>query len=98
MTRFDSRLITPPREEEEVYPYRRAWRSIALEGIILFGVITALYAATNFFSLQIPSSFNRQINIILALLPALLWLIFSWIPERFVPQPRQPVPSATRQS
>lgn len=87
MTAYETRFITPPREEEEIYPYRRVWPSIILEAGVLFGLGGALYLALRF--VEIPPRFYRPIGLALALLPFALWLIFSWWRERAVPQPRQ---------
>lgn len=82
------RLLTPPREKEEIYPYRRVWRSIAIEGGILMSVAVTLFVAIAILGIQIPQSLHQIFALALALLPAILWLTFSWLPERNVPQPR----------
>jgi len=87
--RFDSRLLTPPQEKEEVYPYRRVWRSIAFEHIILVLITITLYILVAFIGIQLPRQLYQLANVVLALLPALFWLIFSWSAERAVPQPRE---------
>jgi hypothetical protein len=88
LTSFDSRLLTPPREEEEIYPYRRVWRSIILEAGGVFAAAAGLFVLVNFIGLPVPDLFRRPLNILLALLPALLWFLFSYLPERAVLQPR----------
>lgn len=82
------RLLTPPREKEEIYPYRRVWRSIAIEGGILMSVAVILFVAIAILGIQVPQSLHQIFALVLALLPAILWLAFSWLPERNVPQPR----------
>lgn len=89
MATYNARLLTPPPEEEEIYPYRRAWRSIILEHAVIFGGAALLFVAVNFLRLTIPGQIAGTLNLLLALLPTLLWLIFSWWPERSVPQPRE---------
>jgi RsiW-degrading membrane proteinase PrsW (M82 family) len=86
LARYDTRLITPPSEEEEIYPYRRVWLSIALESGIFFAVAIGLYVLTRFVTL--PSQLYRPLNLAMTMLPVALWVIFSWWRERFVPQPR----------
>jgi len=81
-------LLTPPREKEEIYPYRRVWRSIAIEGGILMSVAVILFVAIAILGIQIPQSLHQIFVLVLALLPAILWLVFSLLPERNVPQPR----------
>lgn len=90
MTRYSSgQLLTPPREEEEVYPYRRVWPSLFQElgGVLL--VTMVLYVAGAFLGIRIPELVRQPLNIILAVLPGILWMLFSRIRERSVPQPRQ---------
>ncbi|MBZ0283301.1 MAG: PrsW family intramembrane metalloprotease [Anaerolineae bacterium] len=88
MAIFNPRLLTPPREKEEIYPYRRVWRSITIEGGILMGIAVGLYIAIEILGINIPSSLYRIVALLIALLPAILWLLFSWWQEYSVPQPR----------
>lgn len=83
---IDSRLITPPSEEEEVYPYRRVWFSIIIENGVLFGATLIVYLLSRFVTL--PESLYQPFGIVFALLPAGLWLGFSYLRERRVEQPR----------
>ncbi|RMG84363.1 MAG: PrsW family intramembrane metalloprotease [Chloroflexi bacterium] len=78
-----------PRPEEEVYPYRRVWRSITIENSILVVVVLALIFIPSFLGIQIPKSFQQPINVVLSLLPAILWMIFSRLQERRAIQPRK---------
>lgn len=87
MARYNTRLITPPSEEEEIYPYRRVWPSITIEAGGMFVFAVALYVVTRFVTL--PVQLHRPLNVAMTLLPAGLWLLFSWLRERSVPQPRQ---------
>lgn len=86
MSTYGSRLITPPKEEEEIYPYRRAWNSIVIESALLFAITLGVFLATRF--IDVPQRFLQPAGAALALAPLGLWLAFSWWPERFVPQPR----------
>jgi RsiW-degrading membrane proteinase PrsW (M82 family) len=79
----------PPREEEEIYPYRRAWRSMATESIFMLAIAVVLFVLFNILSVQLPTSLRTPVNVGLVLLPVGLWLAFSWWPERFVLQPRR---------
>ncbi len=87
LTTYDSRLITPPSEEEEVYPYRRVWPSIVLEVGIFFVVTGILFITVRL--VRLPDNLLSILNLGLAVLPLGLWLIFSWWRERFVLEPRQ---------
>ncbi len=88
MTRLDSRLIAPP-EKEEIYPYRRAWRSVVVESSVMFAITALIFVLLNYLGLAIPQRVYRPLNLGLTLLPILLWVIFSWSQERRVQEPRQ---------
>lgn len=83
------RLITPPREEEEIYPYRRAWRSIFIETGTVMGMMVVIFVLVNFLGLGIPVEFRLYSNIFLAISPTILWLLFSRVPENDVIEPRR---------
>lgn len=89
MSAYDSRLLTPPREEEEIAPYQPVWRNLILQAAGIFGAAAALVFAGQYLGIVIPESFAPAANLILALLPAVLWLVFAYIPERGVPVPRE---------
>lgn len=88
MTSFDPRLLTPPREEEEITLYRPVWRSVAFEIAGLFLIALGLFFFINVFGIAIPTNFHRGLGIALALLPLGLWIVFSLLQERRVPEPR----------
>ena len=83
------RLITPPREEEERYPYRRVWRSITIEMVLLILLTVGLFVAVTFIGIDIPEAIRGYVNIAIALIPLFLWVLFSWFQERGVPEPRE---------
>ncbi len=89
MSRYNSpSLLTPPREDEEVYPYRRVWPSIFVEVGALFGFAIALYIVVGILNFRVPDALQQPLNIGIALTPLVLWLVFSRLPEMRVPQPR----------
>ncbi|MEM9950934.1 MAG: PrsW family glutamic-type intramembrane protease [Chloroflexota bacterium] len=83
------RLITPPKEEEEIYPYRRAWRSIFIETGVVMGLTLVAFVLVNFIGITVPSEFSLYVNVLLAVLPTLLWLLFSRVPENNAVEPRR---------
>lgn len=90
MTRYNSsRLLTPPKKEEEVYPYRRVWPSLLLEIGGVFGVAVAFFVLSGFLGVQVPSLLRLPVNVLIALSPVIFWTIFSRWRERRVPEPRR---------
>jgi RsiW-degrading membrane proteinase PrsW (M82 family) len=85
MSTYQTRFLTPPQESEETYPYRRVWRSIIIEGLILFGIVGVIFITGRLINPEI----QQIINIGLCLTPFGLWLIFSWWAEQSVSEPRQ---------
>lgn len=84
----DSRIIAPP-IEEEIFPYRRVWRSVSMQAIVI-SLISALFVLLDeFLNLQLSEDLNNIIVGFLITSPVLLWIIFSVIPERLVIEPRQ---------
>lgn len=88
MSTYDYRLLIPP-EEEEIYPYRRVWQSVAVENGIMFAVAAASFAVFGLLNVSLPGTATRALNLLFALLPAGLWLFFSLWRERFALQPRK---------
>jgi RsiW-degrading membrane proteinase PrsW (M82 family) len=88
MSIYNQSLLKPP-DEEEIYPYRRVWRSLAAELVILAGVTGTAFFAFGLLKLRVSAALVPAINAGLVALPVGLWLVFSVWPERRVPQPRQ---------
>lgn len=86
---YDARLITPPKEEEEVYPYRRVWRSIVFVYGALLLLSFAFFVLVNFVGVTFPEQIRWPMSLGFALLPALFWGVSALLPERFVNKPRQ---------
>jgi RsiW-degrading membrane proteinase PrsW (M82 family) len=84
-----SRLLTPPPEKEEIYPFHPVWRGVAVMSGILLGVTLLLFMAGSYLGIQFPAPLADYMRLLLAFLPAALWLLFSWWPEWRVLQPRQ---------
>lgn len=83
-----TRLITPPREEEEIYPYHKVWRSIVIESILLVLACTTAFLIFGLLRLNLPSPLSLLVNVLLAIVPAVSWYIFSYLPEQRVQLPR----------
>lgn len=88
MTVYDRRLLKPPDEEEEIYPYRRVWRSIIIENIALTVVCLAAFVVFGLIQLHLPAQLTLVVNGLLIIFPVVMWFIFSVFRERFVPEPR----------
>lgn len=84
-----SNLLTPPKETDEIYPYRRVWRSLITETSILGGLTGLVAIVYAFTSIRLPENLTIVINVIFSILPALLWLVFSRWREDFVQAPRR---------
>ena len=85
----DPGLLTPPREEEEIFPYRPVWRSVAIVSGLLLVMTVSIYVLVNVIGLSAPDSLRLYLGIPVALAPAGLYLVFSWFREQLVPAPRQ---------
>ncbi len=85
---YNQRLLTPS-EQEEIYPYRRVWRSLIVENLALAVVSVAAFVVFGLFGLRLGKTFTLLVNGVLVAVPVLLWLLFSVWRERFVPEPRQ---------
>lgn len=89
MSQYTSaKLITPPREEEIIYPYRRVWRSLTIEIGVLFALTVLIFGAVGIAGFGVPRPLSGGLNIALALAPAILWGVFSLWAERRVPEGR----------
>jgi hypothetical protein len=88
LTQFsDNRIIAPP-IEEEVYPYRRVWRSISIQVSVMIVLTTVVLFAGEILGIQFSQNVNTILSLILAIIPAILWMMFSVLPERYVVEPR----------
>ncbi len=89
MSNYTSPQLVPPPKEEDVYPYRPAWRSIAVETGILLVLSSGIWVLYNFLGFRLPENVRVPANVLLALLPTLLWLLFSRLAENTAPAPRR---------
>lgn len=89
MTTSGPRLLTPPQEREERYPYSPVWRSFVLESSILAAITVIAFVAITILGISIPSQLTLFVTVLVALLPALVWAIVSTLSERNALEPRQ---------
>jgi hypothetical protein len=64
------------------------WRSLIFEQYAMFAIVIGTFALQVFLGIEPPSRISAPLNVLLALLPVFLWLIWSYFPERRAPQPR----------
>jgi hypothetical protein len=88
MTDYRSRLLTPPREEEDVQLYRSVWRSIIIEHGLFAALAILSFVVFGLLAIPVSGTLRLVLNIIMAISPSVFWLVFSWFSERFVPMPR----------
>jgi len=88
MTVYDRRLLTPPDEKEEIYPYRRVWRSLVIENVALLILCMAAFVVFGLIQLHLSSRVTLGVNGLLIAFPVIMWFIFSVWSERSVPEPR----------
>jgi RsiW-degrading membrane proteinase PrsW (M82 family) len=81
-------FLLAPESNEEIYAYRHEWRSVVIEGSILFVITSAFYVLVALIGVSIPLSLQPIIRIGFALFPLFLWLVFSFYTERFAARPR----------
>ncbi len=84
---FEPILLAPEPEVEEIYPYRRVWRTAWFEVLALFSVALALYVLTVFFGVLPRDLRDPLLRVGVALLPLALWLV-SYGGERRALRPR----------
>ena len=89
MANYRSGLLTPPREEEERRLYRPVWRSLIIENATMGGIMAMLFIVQTFIGLSVPARLGQPVNLLIALLPAGIWLLFSVSIERTYLQPRE---------
>jgi RsiW-degrading membrane proteinase PrsW (M82 family) len=89
MATFNTRLLTPPSEEEEVQLYRDVWRSLLFQYGGFFAVTCGIFVMTDFLSFRVPDALRLPLNLGIVLLPIGLWLTFAFLQEFRYPAPRK---------
>jgi RsiW-degrading membrane proteinase PrsW (M82 family) len=85
---FEPILLAPEEELEEIYPYRRVWRTSWIEVTLLLIAVLALYILTSILGLIPADSRQPALKVGIAGLPLALWLLISYQGERRALQPR----------
>jgi RsiW-degrading membrane proteinase PrsW (M82 family) len=80
-------LLSPETAPEEVYPYRRVWRSLAIEIVVMLGMVVLILVGVLLGVLVDVRSRNWGLLLILVPLAAYLW--FSVRGEQRAPRPRE---------
>jgi hypothetical protein len=87
----DYQLLSPEEAAEEIYPYRRVWRSLITEMTLLGGVIAIILIADLLGF--VPNTYNPILLVLLSLFPIGL---FYWISLRGEQDALQPRPHLLR--
>ncbi|PJF44018.1 MAG: hypothetical protein CUN55_06115 [Phototrophicales bacterium] len=84
---IDYQLLSPEQDVEELYPYRRVWRTLFWEMLAILLIMGGIFFGVQFgfLSPQIP----RSVEIALCGIPILIFYIFSVRREALAPQPRE---------
>jgi RsiW-degrading membrane proteinase PrsW (M82 family) len=86
---FEPILLAPEEEIEEIYPYRRVWRTSWMEVEVLLVAVLLIFILTNLFGV-LPADLHSPLpKIAMALLPLAAWLVFSYRGERRALQRRR---------
>ncbi|NDJ75038.1 MAG: PrsW family intramembrane metalloprotease [Chloroflexi bacterium] len=83
---FEPIVLAPEIEPEEIYPYRRVWRTAWLEVVTLLLAVVVIYFTSALFDLAITST---PAKLGIAVLPLGAWIVFSYRGERRALQPRR---------
>jgi hypothetical protein len=79
---FEPILLAPQEEAEEIYPYRRVWRTGWLEISVLLFTVLLIFLLTSLFGV-LPADWRAPLpKVAIALLPLVAWLVFSYWGER----------------
>ncbi len=86
---FEPILLAPEEEIQEVYPYRRVWRTSWLEVTLLLVAVLVIVLLTDLFDL-LPGDLRDPLpKLAFALLPLAAWLVISYRSEHRALLPRR---------
>lgn len=84
---FEPIMLAPEEEAQELYPYRRVWRTAGLEvGTLL--LVTAGLLGADMFGFGLTGLPQLPLKLGVAMLPLLVWFAFSYRGERRAQIPR----------
>lgn len=82
MTVFDPRLIPPDDENEGKLPFRPVWRTAATEMAVLLGLAAVAFFSSGLLGLTVDEPYRPLSTAAMALVPMIVWALFSWRAER----------------
>jgi len=85
---FEPIVLAPEQIAEEIFPYRRVWRTAWLEVALLALIVLTVWALSDLLGVIDPATRTAPIKIGLALVPLFAWLFISYWTERRAPIPR----------
>jgi hypothetical protein len=84
-----TRLIRPPQEEREVYPFRLVWNSVITESVLLLIITLLIFVGLGLLNISLPPLGESIVKIALVFLPVVAWAVFSLLPEQRAVSPRK---------
>ncbi len=82
------KLVEPPGDDDEIYPYFVPWNALVVQFGILVSVTVGLFLLGNTLEGFIPSILIPIVRVGIGLLPAILWFVFFWLNDRNAVAPR----------
>lgn len=86
---FEPIVLAPQEAHEEIFPYRRVWRTSSLEIALLAVVVLAIWVLSDLLGVIDPASRATPLKVGLALLPVIAWFAISYWSERRALRPRR---------
>jgi protease PrsW len=82
------RFIRPEDEPVALSPFTNPWNDILVMSVIMTALTALIFLITLLFGGFIPDRILQPANVILALIPLALWLVFAWLRDSRIAQPR----------
>lgn len=84
---LDYQLLSPEEDVDEIYPYRRVWRPLAIELFLLLVICGGMFFAVSFGF--IADTFALPLKVLLSMVPIGLFYVISVRREKNALQPRE---------